>query len=154
MNWKIISTPLFPGEFALSLSPRLRSLHLELDLLSSRSSCGILSWKNFLIFEKLSTQCTICDISITISSNVLRLDDIGYMFRPDDGWRSFDEGITSSRFPFPKKLSLTFNLDHTPSLSCSPTSDNMSARLSRQILKSIHISPPPIPFCLPSISSG
>ena len=125
--------PGFPPDFDLSLSPTLESFRLDTYSLDS-----ILAPKSFQIFN-VSGQCSIRNIVITMGWSSI---DPDHIFHPEEDWRSLDEIITSSRFPFLTKLSLKFNLEYRDHPS-KPNFDHISATLSSEIHR-----------CLPAISAS
>lgn len=136
----IITSPLynkgvnyrFPHVFDLSLFPTLRSF--SLDLRFSESNYDMLLLKSLKLFSMVSGRCSIHDIVITMRWTVINPDRITDIFSSGDDWRSFDEVITSSRFPFLANLSLKFDLEYPDH---HPPFHHVSAKLSDGIRSSL-----------------
>lgn len=96
--------------------------------------------KGLKLSSTVSGQCSIRDIVITMRWTVINPDRITDIFSSGDDWRSFDEVITSSQFPFLVNLSLKFDLEYPEH---HPPFHHISAELSsgiRSILPAISTS--------------
>ena len=129
--------PGFPADFDLSLLPTLESFRLDIYFWD-----GILAPKSFQIF-KMSGRCSIHNIVITMGWASFDPDHIFLPFLSDENWRSLDEIITSSRFPFLKKLSLKFCVEYQGDNPSKPNFNRVSTILSSEIHS-----------CLPAISAS